>query len=177
MGLEHRISALLSPTEWPYAAGQGAICLQIRDGDPFTTDIASALDDKETRLRCLAERSLLNTLQGGCSSPVGVYSQVFNTTEYAAESERSGETKPSMVMRLGGSVIHPHGWSEVSCSSDAAIGSAKDAEALGMKVAQDLLASGAGEILSRIHNIELSAISKHMDQTYELDALHSSIHK
>jgi hydroxymethylbilane synthase len=56
--------------------GQAAIGLEIRAGDADGAEIANALNHANT-LRCvLAERTFLNALGGGCSSPVGAHAEI-----------------------------------------------------------------------------------------------------
>ncbi len=56
------------------AAGQGAIALEVRAGDTASRRCAEAIGDAETWLRISAEREFLRLLDGGCHTPVGVYS-------------------------------------------------------------------------------------------------------
>lgn len=51
------------------AAGQGALAVQCRKGDP-AGEIVSALDDASTRRCITAERALLAGLGGGCQVPI-----------------------------------------------------------------------------------------------------------
>ncbi len=56
------------------AAGQGAIGLEIRDGDEEALVFAKAVNHGETWTKVTAEREFLRLLDGGCHTPVGVYS-------------------------------------------------------------------------------------------------------
>jgi len=56
------------------AAGQGAIGLEIRDGDDEALAFARSINHKETWKKVTAEREFLRLLDGGCHTPVGVYS-------------------------------------------------------------------------------------------------------
>lgn len=62
------------------AAGQGAIGLEIRKGDTSSSEIAKALNHDATWLRITAEREFLRLLDGGCHTPVGVFSTLTNGT-------------------------------------------------------------------------------------------------
>jgi hydroxymethylbilane synthase len=55
------------------AAGQGAIGFEIRQGDTAAAEIIEKILDAETFSRVRAEREFLRLLDGGCSTPVGVY--------------------------------------------------------------------------------------------------------
>lgn len=78
MGIEweNRISHILSPTECMYAVGQGALAVECRDGDMKTIELLKTLNHRETVLRCVAERSFMRTLEGGCSVPVAVITEL-----------------------------------------------------------------------------------------------------
>jgi len=56
------------------AAGQGAIGLEIRDGDDESLVFATAINHAPTWTKVTAEREFLRMLDGGCHTPVGVYS-------------------------------------------------------------------------------------------------------
>jgi hydroxymethylbilane synthase len=58
------------------AAGQGAIALEVRAGDIPSLVFAEAIGHRETWLRITAEREFLRLLDGGCHTPVGVYSSM-----------------------------------------------------------------------------------------------------
>ena len=74
LGLENRVSRVFAPEEMLPAAGQGILAVQARpDFDP---SILSPLNDQEAELCALAERAFLQTLDGGCSSPVAAYARV-----------------------------------------------------------------------------------------------------
>ena len=73
MGYSHRISSTLEPEVFPYAVGQGSLGLEIREGDQRTRELVNFLDDVSARAECVAERSFLRSLAGGCRVPVGVH--------------------------------------------------------------------------------------------------------
>ena len=58
------------------AAGQGAIGLEVRAGDAPSRVFAESIGHRETWLRITAEREFLRLLDGGCHTPVGVYSSI-----------------------------------------------------------------------------------------------------
>lgn len=63
----------LSESEFFPAAGQGAIGLEIREGDVESLAFAKAINHPETWTKATAEREFLRLLDGGCHTPVGVY--------------------------------------------------------------------------------------------------------
>lgn len=78
MDLVDRISAELSPEECLYAVGQGALAIECKADDQDTLRLLSSIADQETTVRCIAERSFMKTLEGGCSAPVAVCSSMDN---------------------------------------------------------------------------------------------------
>jgi len=74
LGMTERITAYLSSENGGllHAVGQGAIGVEIRSEDQATKDLLAKVGDEPTTRACLAERSLMRTLEGGCSVPIGV---------------------------------------------------------------------------------------------------------
>jgi hydroxymethylbilane synthase len=64
----------LAEDEFYPAAGQGAIGFEIRSGDEEAAEIVRAICHHPTFARVRAEREFLRLLDGGCHTPVGVYS-------------------------------------------------------------------------------------------------------
>ncbi len=64
----------LPESEFYPAAGQGAIGLEIRNGDEESLAFATAINHPPTWTKVTAEREFLRLLDGGCHTPVGVYS-------------------------------------------------------------------------------------------------------
>lgn len=60
------------------AAGQGAIGLEIRADDTQSRAHAETIGDAATWIRICAEREFLRLLDGGCHTPVGVFSTLVN---------------------------------------------------------------------------------------------------
>src|SRR5579885_3002069 len=86
------------------------------------------LDDPAARQAVRAERALLRTLQGGCQVPLGVVATI------RAEG-----------LSLRGAVLSPDGSRRIE---QTVSGPAADAEALGERLAADLLAAGARDLLA-----------------------------
>jgi len=59
-------------------AGQGALGIEIRQGEIELGNLVKVLDDHDFHLAIDAERSLLLGLEGGCQLPIGVYARVDN---------------------------------------------------------------------------------------------------
>jgi len=78
LGLNDKISAVLSPGEFIPAPAQGALAVQIPTDDYELADLVRQIDDKNSRIAAETERCVLETMHGGCSIPLGVYSQIQN---------------------------------------------------------------------------------------------------
>src|SRR2546426_546347 len=124
---EDRISAPLATQEMLPAVGQGAIAIEARAGDQDTIGVVSKLDHKFTRLACTAERSFLLSLGGGCLLPIAAYAIV---------RDKRIRLQGLVANALGKQIVRDH----ISGSLD-------EAEELGSRLAERLLANGAGELL------------------------------
>jgi len=89
-------------------------------------------------LTCTAERACLRFLEGGCSVPVGVASELVQ-----------GEN--GHVLRLTGCVTSLDGRSHVEHTLEDKVESLDDAEGEGVKLAKILLEDGAKGILDEIN--------------------------
>src|SRR5580700_10771070 len=58
------------------AAGQGALGIEIRNGDSATRSLLAFLDDAAARATTTCERALLNKLGGGCQVPIGAFAEI-----------------------------------------------------------------------------------------------------
>lgn len=73
LGLSSAIAERLPIEEFVPAPGQGATALEARTSDHEVIELLATVDDPEVRVAVAAEREVLRLLDGGCSSPVGVY--------------------------------------------------------------------------------------------------------
>src|SRR5260370_1541783 len=60
------------------AAGQGALAIEIREGDSVMRKHLEFLDDPAARAATTCERALLNRLGGGCQVPIGAFAEMRN---------------------------------------------------------------------------------------------------
>jgi len=58
------------------AAGQGALAIEVRNGDTATRAIVAFLDDAAARATTTCERALLSKLGGGCQVPIGAFAEI-----------------------------------------------------------------------------------------------------
>jgi hydroxymethylbilane synthase len=70
LGLDAEIGHRFDPTDVLPEAAQGAVALQVREGDE---QLVAALDDGETRARVEAERTVVAAIGGGCLAPVAAH--------------------------------------------------------------------------------------------------------
>jgi hydroxymethylbilane synthase len=121
------ITEILDPSWMLPAVGQGALGLECRTDDTTTRELLRGLDDPATHQAVLAERAMLRGLGGGCQVPIGAATSV-------------GEGR----LTLHGVVLPPDGSRRIAAKTD---GPVMDAEAIGQRLAEALLAQGARELL------------------------------
>jgi porphobilinogen deaminase len=80
--LEHHITTRLSSPYFLHADRQEALKIEIRSEDERTSELMKPLDNRPKRMRCSAERSLL---QGDCSPIIDVQS-LFQSCIFADQS-------------------------------------------------------------------------------------------
>ena len=138
LGRLDEVTETLDPIQMLPAPGQGALaieCLMAHDASSTTTlDLLGTLDDAVTRLVVDAERTLLATLEAGCSAPVGAYGE-------AADPE-PGEQEPELYLRAVGSAVD--GSAQVRLSATGPLG---EAPRIGRDLATELLAEGAADLM------------------------------
>ena len=148
MGWQDRISNILHA--FPYGISQGALGIETRTNDDWMNQlIRSTLSDVSSTLRCLAERSFLRSLQGGCQVPIGARSELQTTDE------------KTLLLTLEGIVLAEDGssWSEAkqqivlttTLVSEHALDEEfqTQVEALGVAVADEAKKGGAEALLGR----------------------------
>src|ERR1035437_6677014 len=80
--------------------GQGAVGIEIREGDERIAAICERLNHLKTRQCVLAERAFLAAMGGGCQSPVAAYAQVVGSQiELRALSFASGPMRQARAKR------------------------------------------------------------------------------
>lgn len=139
LGLGDRVTQLLD-SKTPgggmmYAVGQGALAVEIRAGDKRVTELLAKMAEPQVHLACLAERSLMRTLEGGCSVPIGV------ETEWI---EKGKLLMRSVVCSLDGT-------EGVESERLGEVTNEKEADEFGWNLAQALVEKGAGHILEAIN--------------------------
>ncbi len=76
LGLDDKISFCFDPKQFIPAPAQGALAVQVRSDDKELAELVSRIDNRNSRIAVEAERFILQAMHGGCSMPLGVYSQI-----------------------------------------------------------------------------------------------------
>jgi len=130
LGLEGRIKALLPFNPYTPAAGQGALGIETLCKDPNIKQWLAPLSDLPTLLAISAERMVSRQLGGSCEVPLAAHA-TWNQNQMQIRS---------FVASVDGKAI---------CLAEAngSVQNVAEAEALGLVVAQDLIAQGAADLL------------------------------
>ena len=131
LGWDDRITELLRPEVMCPAVGQGALAVETRADGGEAQEIAKRLEHRETRIAVTAERAVLATLGGGCQVPIGAYATV--------EEDR---------ISIQAVIVSPDGVQVIRRQSG---GPSADAEAIGRKLGDELLAEGGRQILESVY--------------------------
>ena len=137
LGFEARIRSRLTIEQSLPAGGQGAVGIECRSADHEIHALLEPLNHPATAVRVTAERALNKHLNGGCQVPIACF------------AELEGET-----LWLRGLVGQPDGSSLLRAEARAP---KAQAEALGVSVAQALLAQGAQTILDQVYGESASS--------------------
>uniref|UniRef100_A0A8C1GFL7 Porphobilinogen deaminase n=1 Tax=Cyprinus carpio TaxID=7962 RepID=A0A8C1GFL7_CYPCA len=137
---------------WESRISQGALAVEVRAQDKDILEMVSVLHHPDTVLQCISERAFLRQLEGGCSVPVAVHTEVKGSMLYLTGAVYSLDgadcLKDTMqtVVEIDNKVrecVHV-GVTANSVSSSAL----EAAEKLGMDLANALLNKGAKDILT-----------------------------
>ncbi|MEZ9768350.1 hydroxymethylbilane synthase [Vibrio breoganii] len=131
--MEERIQSYIEPESSLPAVGQGAVGIECRLDDERVLELIKPLNHTDTSDRVSAERAMNLALEGGCQVPIGSYCVIT----------------PDNQLYLRGLVGKPDGTEIIRAEIR---GERSQAIAMGEELAQELLASGAKEILSEVYN-------------------------
>ncbi len=106
LGLSGRIIELFDPTAAPPAPGQGALALEVREGD-LGAEWLAALRHAPTALCVAAERGALEALEGSCRTAIGAHAriedQLLSLTVEALTPDGADRFRREAALPLGGS--------------------------------------------------------------------------
>ena len=131
MGWSNKVTEYLPPEVSLPAIGQGALALEGRCKDRFVQALVEKLEHRPTRTAVVAERALLEQLEGGCQVPIAAHATV------------KGDT-----LIMNGLIASVDGRRLIR---DTIQGPAPEAQGLGMQLAEKLLAQGGNVILNEIY--------------------------
>lgn len=132
LGRLEKVSEFLDPSVMLPAPGQGALAVECRSADAAEGPLSRALaayDNNAARLTVTAERALLNRLEAGCTAPIGALATV---SEVRLHLE-------AVVCSDDGSRVMRRSAATAELDEDGA-------RALGVRLAEDLLAAGAASL-------------------------------
>lgn len=127
---QSRITAYLSTEQSLPAIGQGAVGIECRRNDLRVENLLAPLLHPETAVRVRAERAMNHRLNGGCQIPVAGFAELVDGN-----------------LRLRGLIGFPDGSALYSCEKTGCV---VDPNALGIEVAENLLAQGGDKVLASL---------------------------
>ncbi len=151
--LGEKIEFVLEPTDFPYAVSQGAFGVECRTDDAEVTSLLKrGVSCQESSYRCLAERSLLSSLEGGCQISMGVRSSISLVTDRSSElssGSSAGNVAGNMYrLCLFAQVLKRDGSDAVESEIvSESIRTEEDAVQLGKALAGNLLKAGVERIV------------------------------
>ena len=125
LGFDDRIGAAIDEDFLLPAGGQGAVGIEYRETDSRVAELLAPLAHEETSRRVIAERTVVRRLDGGCDVPIASFAVAEGDSLWLRARVGSPDGKTVIVSEARGS----------------------EPEALGIEVADALIAKGAAEIL------------------------------
>lgn len=130
LGLEARITGLISTTDSIPAVGQGALGIEISAARTDLLTILAPLNHEDTALCVEAERGMSRALAGSCTVPLGAYAERHGTEIHMRGFVASVDGREILRAEVRGPAANP--------------------EALGQQLAAKLVALGADRILAAL---------------------------
>jgi hydroxymethylbilane synthase len=131
LGLEEKVTEIISADICLPAIGQGALGIETRQDDRQIEGKIAFLNDRDSRIAVSAERSFLKKLEGGCQVPVAAYARTAGAT-----------------LQIDGLVGTIDGREILRERVEGRVG---EAESLGNTLADILLSKGAKAILDEVY--------------------------
>ncbi|MEK7196346.1 MAG: hydroxymethylbilane synthase, partial [Nitrospirota bacterium] len=139
LGWANRITETIEPSISLPAIGQGAVGIECRIDDEFINKLIAPLNHNETSVCVRAERACLKKLEGGCQVPIAAHARLVD----------GKIVMDGLVGSVSGDrIIRSH-----------IEGNPKDAESLGLKLAEDLLSKGAKAILDEVYGKDIRPVN------------------
>ncbi len=138
LGWSDRIQQRLPPADWLPAVGQGALGVVIREDRGDVAERLRAVHDPQTAACVTAERTFLNSLEGGCQVPIGALARLHEE-KLTLDGFVSGLAGTPMLRGL-------------------IEGPAAKASSLGRALARSLVEQGAAAVLSEVRRSSRAAL-------------------
>ncbi|MFL0577885.1 hydroxymethylbilane synthase [Dietzia sp. 179-F 9C3 NHS] len=135
-GIGERATQRFGVADMLPAPAQGALAVECRADDEEAVTALTTVDHLPSRVRVAAERRLLADLEAGCTAPVGARAELADgeLTLYAVAAAHDGTT-----------VLRAEGSTRTGEHSDGPVAAA---DALGRRLAADLLERGARDLMA-----------------------------
>ena len=130
LGLSARIRSVISPELSIPAVGQGALGIEINANRPDLLAILAPLNHADSQVCVEAERAMSRALAGSCTVPLGAYATCHAELIHITGFVATLDGKQMLIETASG---HRH-----------------QPDALGQKLAKQLVAKGANDILSAL---------------------------
>lgn len=179
LGMEKRVTTYLSKDNGGmlHSVGQGALGIETRKNDARVQELLSKIGCQRTMKQILVERSLMRTLEGGCSVPIGVETEWVPKKNFSTEGSAIGIQPAEDYHKLSGVattsstnptepqtddaeltdelimhaiVVSLDGQEAAEIETRKIIGSVEDADQFGWEAARLLVEKGADKILESI---------------------------
>ena len=150
LGWASKIHQILDKSEYQYAPAQGSLAVQCREDDPETESLLKLIDNPFSRRIVEAERIYLRTLEGGCTLPISVNTQIFhkdNDSVEITQFDTESDTK-DYKMAVSGIVYDRNQYTNYL--EHQVKGDLDDWIELGKQLANDLREKGAIEFIQNL---------------------------
>ncbi len=128
LGLRGELAEIFETDFMLPAVGQGALAIEVRKADSMVRELVKSVEDNATRISTDAERAFSGRLGGGCNLPVAAYARIVD----------GGLNLEGLVGSAdGGRIIR-----------ESIVGQTKDADSIGISLAERMLTHGASEMLA-----------------------------
>ena len=128
LGMQDRIRHIIAPSMMLPAAGQGALGIEVPSHRQDVVQALASLVHMPSWLRVTAERAVSRTMGGSCSMPLAAYSELDGNVLQLRAAWGDAESEQVQL---------------IQAQVQGEVHTLADAEALGVQVAQALIAQGA----------------------------------
>jgi hydroxymethylbilane synthase len=139
LGLEEKITEIISTEISLPAIGQGALGIEARQDDRVIEEQIQFLKDRDSWIAVSAERSFLKKLDGGCQVPIAAFARTAGATLQIEGLVGTIDGKRILRERVEGGLDEP--------------------ESLGTELADILLSKGAKAILDEVYQKSAPTVS------------------